>query len=205
MSDTHTKKRPRPVVSCLRCRGKKLKCNRTLPCENCIKASCAGICTYNRDAGSTSRVNGFEVTGNESIGVNNRYTRSPTVANSNSVSSFSSSALEDLQVRLARVEEMLGVRDEQSERVEREQITTSTPQTLLGTLVVKGKRSVYHGQNDRVTLLNQVRHVLSWRGVCMLTVNSFSKSRNLFTTRFPRMESCSLRQNKSSFCRTSLC
>jgi hypothetical protein len=38
--------RPRPVVSCLRCRDKKLKCDRATPCQNCIKAVCIAECTY---------------------------------------------------------------------------------------------------------------------------------------------------------------
>src|SRR5271170_4248105 len=40
-------KRPRPVLSCLECRRKKLKCSRTLPCIQCTKASRATHCSYN--------------------------------------------------------------------------------------------------------------------------------------------------------------
>lgn len=40
--------RPRPVVSCLRCRDKKLKCDRATPCQNCIKAVCIAECTYSQ-------------------------------------------------------------------------------------------------------------------------------------------------------------
>lgn len=46
--------RPRPVVSCLRCRDKKLKCDRAAPCQNCTKAACAAACTYNQHPTSNS-------------------------------------------------------------------------------------------------------------------------------------------------------
>lgn len=48
-STTTTKnslKRPRPVISCLQCRRKKLKCDRTLPCQQCIKAKRADACSF---------------------------------------------------------------------------------------------------------------------------------------------------------------
>ncbi|KAJ9615676.1 hypothetical protein H2200_001752 [Cladophialophora chaetospira] len=39
-------KRPRPVISCLECRRKKLKCSRTHPCQQCVKIGRPGRCTY---------------------------------------------------------------------------------------------------------------------------------------------------------------
>lgn len=53
MEDTRfdtSRKRPRPVVSCLRCREKKLKCDRLSPCQNCTKVPGGrNECTYNHD------------------------------------------------------------------------------------------------------------------------------------------------------------
>jgi hypothetical protein len=61
--------------------------------------------------------------------------------------------VEGLQQRMARVEELLGIKSGSiAVAVEK------TQNQSLGTVVVKGDRSVYHGQNDRVTLLNQVCH-----------------------------------------------
>jgi hypothetical protein len=123
------RKRPRPVVSCLRCRDKKLKCDRTAPCENCVKASIAHTCTYKRNGDVAS----------------SEVTPAPATAVANPV--------EDLQQRMARVEELLGIKSGSiAVAVEK------TQNQSLGTVVVKGDRSVYHGQNDRVTLLNQVCH-----------------------------------------------
>ncbi|KAJ4597144.1 hypothetical protein HRR83_004573 [Exophiala dermatitidis] len=39
-------KRPRPVISCLECRRKKLKCDRTHPCRQCLKIGRPGRCQY---------------------------------------------------------------------------------------------------------------------------------------------------------------
>src|SRR5437764_12231641 len=42
-----SRKRPRPVLSCVDCRRKKLKCDRLLPCKQCKKAGRSAGCTYN--------------------------------------------------------------------------------------------------------------------------------------------------------------
>lgn len=127
MEDSNPRKRPRPVVSCLRCRDKKLKCDRTSPCENCSKAQVAGTCTYQR-------------------GVNGVTKESPSapIATANVV--------EDLQLRLAKVEELLGIQNNKP-------LATAVDAAphAIGTVVVKGGRSIFRGQNDRTTLLNQVR------------------------------------------------
>jgi hypothetical protein len=39
-------KRPRPVVSCLVCRQKKLKCSRTHPCQHCVRIGRPSRCQY---------------------------------------------------------------------------------------------------------------------------------------------------------------
>ena len=41
-----TNKRPRPVLSCLECRRKKLKCDRLLPCNQCNKSGQSAHCAY---------------------------------------------------------------------------------------------------------------------------------------------------------------
>lgn len=40
------RKRKRPTIVCLRCRTKKSKCDKLLPCSNCIKAKCPEQCSY---------------------------------------------------------------------------------------------------------------------------------------------------------------
>lgn len=40
------RKRRRPTIVCLRCRSKKSKCDKALPCSNCVKAKCPEQCHY---------------------------------------------------------------------------------------------------------------------------------------------------------------
>ncbi|EPS27912.1 hypothetical protein PDE_02856 [Penicillium oxalicum 114-2] len=149
--------RPRPVVSCLRCREKKLKCDRTCPCQNCIKAGCRTECTYHTRPHA-----------DEPQGCKSKKSRSSSeVDDTNHGPSLrlGTGVVEDLQQRVARLEELLIVRSD---------VSNSTPVSMArtgesvqrrdsavlalpypGTLVVKGSRSRYHGQNSRVSLLNQ--------------------------------------------------
>jgi hypothetical protein len=39
--------RPRPVLSCLRCRSRKIKCDRLLPCKQCKLTGHDQLCSYN--------------------------------------------------------------------------------------------------------------------------------------------------------------
>jgi hypothetical protein len=61
---------------------------------------------------------------------------------------------------MAKVEELLGVaRAHQIQATARvDKPAPTTPLPVQGTVVIKGNRSHYHGQNGRVTLLNQVKH-----------------------------------------------
>lgn len=131
-SNPRKRPRPRPVVSCLRCRDKKLKCDRSSPCENCVKAQIADTCAYQRGLNTVSK-------------------GSPA-----SVSTVTVNAVEDLQARLAKVEEMLGIPG--SSQSTSNGTSEEVKPHAIGTVVVKGSRSIFHGQNDRTTLLNQVSH-----------------------------------------------
>lgn len=131
MTGSHTSRRPRPIVSCLRCRHKKLKCDRKVPCENCVKAFTDRTCTYSRD-GNMASVDGT----------------SPSITST-------ASSIEDLQRRMAVVEQLLGTRQAAYEQLSESDAAVSP--NVLETVTVKEGRIVYHGQNDRITLLNQVR------------------------------------------------
>ncbi|KUJ19439.1 uncharacterized protein LY89DRAFT_490483 [Mollisia scopiformis] len=41
-----SRQRFKPQLSCTFCRSRKLKCDRTMPCENCVKRNLASSCTY---------------------------------------------------------------------------------------------------------------------------------------------------------------
>ncbi|KAE8151522.1 hypothetical protein BDV25DRAFT_171383 [Aspergillus avenaceus] len=153
---TLPRKRPRPVVSCLRCREKKLKCDRVSPCQNCTKAGCREDCAYSysgnapdplprakRPRCSSSECEHLESRTEPRLGV-----------------------LEDLQQRVIKLEERLSMRPPEASQAREVQPATvharkdDTAQPadsppFLGTLVVKGSRTRYHGQNNRVTLLSK--------------------------------------------------
>lgn len=54
MADPEQKvrRRKRPTIVCLRCRGKKSKCDKMSPCSNCIKAKCPHLCVYGKEFSS---------------------------------------------------------------------------------------------------------------------------------------------------------
>jgi hypothetical protein len=160
MDEINPRKRPRPIVSCLRCRQKKLKCDRVAPCENCVKTSTASTCTYNQNGRTTAK----DTNEHSAVGITN--------------------SLEDLQLRMAKVEEFLGINSRQLAGVNE----VATSGHVLGTVVVKGNRSIYHGQNDRATLLNQVRLMTRcvWRqSLCVVLSASNTSDINLANTIIP--------------------
>ncbi|CUM48460.1 uncharacterized protein AC631_01079 [Debaryomyces fabryi] len=46
MKDDHPKKRNKPTLVCTRCKRRKIKCNRELPCSSCINSNVGSECTY---------------------------------------------------------------------------------------------------------------------------------------------------------------
>ena len=172
MDDAQTplRKRPRPVVSCLRCRDKKLRCDRLMPCENCNKAGCASKCMYGQQPTPTQAPEpGLPVP--QEPALSKRKPSQPRDINETSGHDPPRSVgiVEDLQARVFKLEEALSINRLPSTTVIHNEsraspqsvntIQSTASQRQLGTLVVKGSRSRYHGQNDRVTLLNQVPHL----------------------------------------------
>lgn len=172
MEDTRfdsSRKRPRPVVSCLRCREKKLKCDRLLPCQNCTKIPGGSTeCTYNHDP--TKSIPKSRPATNSPGDRTPDLKNAPTLGNSVNIIQSNNGGVgvvEELQSRVARLEELLQVSGKLS-NIQRSTSQSSPPHRIskrtnvpprlipgLCTLVVKGSRSRYHGQNDRITLLNQ--------------------------------------------------
>ncbi|KAF3394211.1 hypothetical protein F1880_005082 [Penicillium rolfsii] len=158
MEISPSRKRPRPVISCLRCRAKKLKCDRAAPCQNCTKAGCRVECAYNQHPPSSG-----------SLPKAKRIRMSPEGDEANqgtqSQPRTGMGIIEDLQQRVVKLEELIAVRPHaanlgpmrdalvQSSWPKSDSTTTTSP--FLGTLVVKGSRTRYHGWNNRITLLNQ--------------------------------------------------
>ncbi|GJP92881.1 Zn2Cys6 transcription factor [Aspergillus niger] len=169
-----TRKRPRPVVSCLRCRKKKLKCDRVMPCENCSKAGCAPDCVFHPSPDGVDNVPDQPSAKRMHLPPDFPFPSDPRGDPASARLPPPPAAiglLEDLQQRLQRVEEVLSLKPltrsyagSLKDVVARDaspSVRQTTPSTHAppypGTLVVKGKgtRSRYHGQNNRTTLLHQ--------------------------------------------------
>ncbi len=132
---TTASKRPRPVISCLECRRKKLKCDRTCPCQQCIKIGRPGRCSY--QSGQEPEPNAAFL----SRPANKRPRRMSSVADNaddapiepnfsreQAPTPVRRGVVEDLQARVARLERALLLRDSQQQNGVR--TSSQTPSSL---------------------------------------------------------------------------
>lgn len=73
------KRRRRPPLACIACRRRKVRCDRRLPCQNCVKARRTTSCAYAPDDRLEPRESGVPVQG-PNDGPNNHGPRSCTEA-----------------------------------------------------------------------------------------------------------------------------
>ncbi len=166
------RKRPRPVISCLRCREKKLKCDRVSPCENCTRAGCAPNCVFLHGTPAASEPKRAR-SGSAATPEHN----APS-GGSHGTGATGFGLIEDLQQRLKRVEEMLNIGSEKAASVTRglglpvrtgkvgKRQVADTGRRYPGTLVVKGTRTRYRGQNDRMALIQEFEGAKDLVGAC---------------------------------------
>ncbi|KAL2793959.1 hypothetical protein BJX66DRAFT_325728 [Aspergillus keveii] len=175
--ESQPRKRPRPIISCLRCREKKLKCDRVSPCDNCNKAGCPSDCAYQHDPDPGSKRPRLRDEDGDACAPDGRLT----------IESSRVGIIEGLQQRMKRLEDILAVNPHNPFLASfafeslgtgggRQVVPSSngpsldapSPDTTLATrdahssaspypgiLVVKGTRTLYHGQTNRVSLLHQ--------------------------------------------------
>ncbi|KAL3454131.1 hypothetical protein BJX65DRAFT_301919 [Aspergillus insuetus] len=187
--DRQPRKRPRPIISCLRCREKKLKCDRVSPCDNCKKAGCSSDCAYQHDPDQGLKRPRLSDGDRDACAPDGRHSLEPSRVG----------IIEGLQQRMKRLEDILAVnpqnpflasfafdstlgtgvggqvapssngpsRDAPSpDATPGAPSSNGTPATATrdapssaspypGILVVKGTRTLYHGQTNRVSLLHQ--------------------------------------------------
>jgi len=167
-------KRPRPVLSCVQCRRKKLKCDRLLPCKQCDKAGSTALCTYNSREESLSQAQLIDESEAESGQRRRKAARAESTAephergNPSRLPSYTTvvaeekiGVIEDLQYRVNKLERLLSDQSRVSALTQKhacnhiEQADRSST-SYLGVLSIKGSRSRYHGKNHKITLLYQV-------------------------------------------------
>ena len=118
-------KRPRPVISCFQCRRRKLKCSRTLPCQHCLKIGKPDACYFQAgqepESGivasgeppekralieSSSCADGFRRPARQS---DHARAADSTAASSSSTQQTGIGLFEQLQQRVADLENVVGV------------------------------------------------------------------------------------------------
>jgi hypothetical protein len=167
-------KRPRPVLSCFDCRRKKLKCSRMLPCAQCSKTGRASQCSYNEyPPGAPSSEGAQDVSHSENGGEPRKTVRRKITEHHEDTESPSHGSIttqtsvvrlgimEDLQNRVERLENQLkthnpsqdNLRDNRrNEDYRAKRYDTS----FRGVVRLKDFTTRYHGQNQKVALVNHV-------------------------------------------------
>ncbi|KLJ10812.1 hypothetical protein EMPG_13813 [Blastomyces silverae] len=160
------RKRNRVPVSCAPCRSRKLKCNRGMPCENCVKRSDAPSCTYaqpktrkkpvsNQDSpvspdGMQSRIDRLESLV-LSLMTNGSQSAGPTAAHAAiSADSTSSASRQDTQELIG--DEM----DDGEEESDTEQVTKSFGVMKVDT---KTQKTYYVSEAHWMMVLNDISEV----------------------------------------------
>ena len=113
-------RRPRPVHSCLQCRSKKLKCDKTRPCSSCVKSHRREQCLYELP------------------------TRSKSLREDTTVLTTSQDALQETSSQ-RQIDHLL----ERIETLERK-IEPPSPTNLPDTVKIKGARSRYQAVSDGI-------------------------------------------------------
>jgi hypothetical protein len=167
-------KRPRPVLSCLECRRKKLKCSRTFPCAQCTKTGGASRCSYNEYAQCTPPSEAaHDVSYSEDGGtagkivsrrVTERHEETERPSHGSNMTQTSVAKLgiiEDLQSRVKKLEQELKSHTpnlnhlREHERAD-DYRTKQNDVSFRGVVRLKDSTTRFHGQNQKVALLNHV-------------------------------------------------
>lgn len=101
------KRRRRPPLACIACRRRKVRCDRKLPCQNCVRARRAASCSYVSD----ERIEPREGTEGFEDGINGRHPQRDALSSVpffTTTASPSSSSPDQLAERVKQLEEQLG-------------------------------------------------------------------------------------------------
>lgn len=189
------KKRPRPVMSCLDCRKKKLKCDRLLPCHQCKKSGRTARCTYAAQENSMEpqdehlpsvrkkvRLNDpshpeeGQEPGSDEVTARGRNNINPLIT------AEVVAEVRDLKTRVVELERLLSKKhhclalgsptDEDraipQSSVHRDPVSASydSQTSILGMLFTKGNRSQYHASDRELPILSKFEEAMQvLRGV----------------------------------------
>lgn len=101
------KRRRRPPLACIACRRRKVRCDRKLPCQNCVRSRRTASCSYVSD----ERIEPREGTEGFEDGINGRHPQRDALSSvpfSTTTASPSNSSAEQLAERVKQLEQQLG-------------------------------------------------------------------------------------------------
>jgi hypothetical protein len=138
-------KRARPTKSCLECRRKKLKCDRTQPCMQCRKLGREALCTYANGPGTPT---------GEAAENNERVVKKPRVQVSNLASWGNEEQVPSSQVKSSEhlTQDPLAVREKAAAGDKKSPAPS-------GKVYVQGSRSKYVGLGNQRALLDHVSSI----------------------------------------------
>lgn len=143
----NSKKRPRPTLSCRQCRQKKLRCDRTHPCQQCVKGQRETLCVFDKEFSSPQAAepqrNGGQVSRNVRIRLGPDPS-SPALQEKDSI-------IEDLQARVTSLEAIISASGSSSDK------SHKSAQPPVGILSRKGNRCRYYGNGYQSGLFDRVQ------------------------------------------------
>ncbi len=167
----NTQKRPRPILSCLQCKRKKLKCDRQNPCIQCLKNGRSTQCSYSDFSSSAPSGRTPDVTesgrptkiARPTLGDEHRgHVALPSpISTQPSAAVVKVGVIEDLQDRVQKLEQRL-TRQSRASTFPGDADTDDGSQAkpfnvnLRGVLHLKGSSARYHGENQKGALLRHV-------------------------------------------------
>ena len=170
------RKRPRPVLSCVACRQKKLRCDRQRPCQQCIAAGRKAECVYISQSipsevspvGQASETASREyqwraVRSHAPVSAAMGSTRASTPSTSPGPYHAVTGVVEDLQDRVRKLEQHLKIKSKSrhafSPAPEGDSHVGSGDTRLnQGRVKSKGNRTRYYVSGHGIALLDQVCH-----------------------------------------------
>jgi hypothetical protein len=159
--------RPRPVLSCLRCRSRKIKCDRLVPCKPCTLTGHDRECAYNdqpKSEVSSRAVNGSisrqSLTATSIIDVGNSNYQPPITPPTISQGTTMFKTLISLQERLQKLEQLCTTQSHAPVKIShRENVAIETSPPLLqveGRMSIKTSGPRYRSESYKKSLLHHV-------------------------------------------------
>jgi hypothetical protein len=165
--------RPRPVLSCLRCRSRKIKCDRLVPCKQCTSTGHDRECSYNdrpKSEGDSRTVNGSisrqGPTAASIMDVGNSNHQPAIAPPTTSQGTTTLKTLVSLQERLQKLEQLCATQSHAPVKTShRENVAIETSRSLLqveGRMSIKTSGPRYHSESYKKSLLHHVSRTFTY-------------------------------------------